>query len=374
MKRFLNFILFLILIILIVGIVLFGMFIYQEFLGDTPETLIYQADKIFTEEPDKENTLIVENPSTSIGNLISNSDINKNSGTQQTNNANSNFYYSQLDNTQKAIYNGLMQNKQYLKQGNYVINYGNSFTDILSSEGGADILGDDYQAAIEAFTHDNIDIFYLDVNKMYLNIETTTKLFKTTYNVFISPAKDSNYLSKEFQSTAQIEKAIMEIEEQKNIILANLKGSDYQNILYIHDYLIDKVEYDSTYEQIGSYNIYGALVRKKCVCEGYAKAFKYLANSAGYECELMQGTATNSSGQSESHAWNCIKINGNWYEIDVTWDDPIIIGGNGRTTNEIKYRYFLKGTKTLEKDHTLKYQYSEKGRKFSYPNISQNDY
>ena len=50
-----------------------------------------------------------------------------------------------------------------------------SHSDILSEEGGADKLGDDYQAAIEAFTHDNVDIFYLDVNKMYLNIETTTK-------------------------------------------------------------------------------------------------------------------------------------------------------------------------------------------------------
>ena len=51
----------------------------------------------------------------------------------------------------------------------------------------------------------------------------------------------------------------------------------------------------------------------------------------------MQGTATNSSGQTENHAWNCIKINDVWYEVDPTWDDPIIIGGNGRTNRRCRH-------------------------------------
>ena len=96
-------------------------------------------------------------------------------------------------------------------------------------------------------------------------------------------------------------------------------------ILFIHDYLINNIDYDSSYQAVGTYSIYGALIEKKCVCEGYAKAFKYLLNSVGYECELLQGTATNSSGQTENHAWNAVKLNGIWYEIDTTWDDPIII-------------------------------------------------
>ena len=88
----------------------------------------------------------------------------------------------------------------------------------------------------------------------------------------------------------------------------------------------------------------------------------------------MQGTATNSSGQTESHAWNCVEINGIWYEIDTTWDDPIIVGGSGRVSNDIKYRYFLKGTDTFEKDHVLSYQFSDGGKIFSYPTISREDY
>ena len=69
-----------------------------------------------------------------------------------------------------------------------------------------------------------------------------------------------------------------------------------------------------------------------------------------------------------------MELYNNWYEIDSTWDDPIVIGGNGRVTNEMKYKYFLKGSKTFERDHTLEYQFTENGRKFSYPNISPNDY
>lgn len=373
-SKFLNLVLSLILVILIVGIIFFGRYIFSEYFEETSAPIVYRVDKILTEDPDETNKSTSEESSVSIGQLIPSDETQINNTISTSENRNFKFFYNQLTSNQKVIYDGLENNKDNLKQGNYVINYKDTFSELLSQENGADILGDDYQSAIEAFTHDNPDIFYLDVNKMYLNIETTTKMFKTKYNVYISAAKESNYLSNEFQSTAQIEKAIIEIEQIKNKIIANLKGTDYQNILYLHDYLINNIEYDSSYEQTGSYSIYGALVGKKCVCEGYAKSFKYLANSAGYECELMQGIATNSSGETESHAWNCVKLNNIWYEVDVTWDDPIVIGGNGRATNEMKYKYFLKGTNSFDKDHTLEYQFSDQGRKFAYPTISSKDY
>ena len=143
--------------------------------------------------------------------------------------------------------------------------------------------------------------------------------------------------------------------------------------MQIHDFIVENVDYDSTYQATGTYGIYGALIGKKCVCEGYAKTLKYLANAAGIKCEIMQGTATNSSGQTESHAWNCVKINGIWYEIDATWDDPIIVG-TGYKANTYKYKYFLKGKNTFEKDHILSYQFSENGKSFEYPIISTRDY
>ena len=266
-KKFLTLFLICILVCLVLGIAVFGFFIYEEFFGETTEPSVYKIDRIFTEEPDTENTIV--STSKSIGELVSGNnsiEVSKKEEIEKIINGKiNNFFYNQLNINQKKIYDGLMQNKQYLKQGNYVINFKDIFTDTLSKENGADILGDDYQSAIEAFTHDNMDIFYLDVNKMYLNIETTTKFFKTTYNVYISAAKDSNYLSNEFQSIEMIDNASIKIENEKNKILNNLKGTDYQNILYIHDYLINNIEYDSSYKQIGSYTIYGALVGKKGV-------------------------------------------------------------------------------------------------------------
>ena len=84
-------------------------------------------------------------------------------------------------------------------------------------------------------------------------------------------------------------------------------------------------------------------------CEGYEKSFKYILDSLNIENILVSGTATNSSGEIESHMWNYIKLNNNWYGVDVTWDDPIIIGGFSK--NNLRHDYFLKGYTTFNKSH-----------------------
>ena len=110
----------------------------------------------------------------------------------------------------------------------------------------------------------------------------------------------------------------------------------------------------------------------KCVCEGYAKAFKYMLDSFGIESTLVIGTATNSQGESENHAWNYVKLNGRWYAVDCTWDDPIIVGGF--SNDEIKYTYFLKGANTFSRDHFPVGVFTEGGKEFIYPNLSGTDY
>ena len=285
----------------------------------------------------------------------------------------SNFFYEQLNEAEKKIYNGLQENKENMKSGDYTINYGNTFSNILSEQDGSDKLGDYYQSAIEAFTHDNSDLFFINVNKMYLNIETTKKLTKTTYKVYISPKTNENYYADGFSSKEQVEDIFKQLEEEKNKITSTLSGDKYKDIVKIHDYLVDNIEYDQTYNSLGTYSIYGALINKKSVCEGYAKAFKYLLNSVGINCEIVQGEATNSKGESESHAWNAVKLNDKWYLVDVTWDDPIVIGG-GTLTIRNKHKYLLKGADTFKTDHKEEYQFTENGKIFSYPEISIYDY
>lgn len=283
------------------------------------------------------------------------------------------FYYEQLNANQKLIYNGLQENKDNMKNGIYVIKFGDAFHQILEQEGGTQTLQADYQTAIEAYIHDNPDLFYLDISKLYLNIETTKKIWEIKYNVFIGPANDSTYFSNDFSDEYEVQTALSQIESIKDYIISQLGNDKYKNIKYIHDYLINNIEYDQTYNKKGTYTIYGALVGKSCVCDGYARAFKYLCNEAGINCELIQGTATNSAKATENHAWNGVELNNRWYGVDVTWDDPLI-SGVGIKLNSWHYKYFLKGNKTLQEDHKTNGQFTENGKIFEYPTLSNTDY
>ncbi len=376
-NKFTTFLLTILLIVLLFGSIVLGGAIYMDIVGDNSTNETYTIGNIATEEPekDKSRNLEIEGSNINISSISgsANESLQTSQDVTNTDVTINKYFYNQLFGNQKIIYDKLLENKENLKFGNYKIEFSNTFSDTLSNEGADEQLGKDYQTAIEAFMHDNPELFYIDVNKMLLNIETTTKFLKTTYNVYISPASGKTYLSDDFGNLDQIKIAINQIENIKNSIINSLTGTDYDKIMKIHDYLVDNIDYDSTYQATGTYSVYGALIGKKCVCEGYAKALKYLANQAGIKCEIMQGTGTNSSGQTESHAWNCVKIDGIWYEIDATWDDPIIVG-NGYKANVYKYRYFLKGTASFEKDHVLSYQFSEGGKSFEYPIISKRDY
>lgn len=371
-NKIMTIILTLISMALIAGIVILGIAMYKDVTGDTREDITYKIGNIWTEEPSEKQNKSVETSTLNISESIENTNEVENKVTDNDDEIGK-FFYKQLSKNQEIIYDKLLESKDYLKQGNYKIEFGNEFYDTLSQENGDKQLWQDYQTAIEAFLHDNVDLFYLDVNKMYINIETITKLLRKSYNVYISAKEGETYFADGFTSTEQIDRAIGQIEETKNNIIRNLSGNDYKKIMTIHDYIIDNVEYDSTYEALGTYSLYGAFIGKTCVCEGYAKSLKYLANSINIECEIMQGTATNSTGKTESHAWNCIKLDGNWYLMDPTWDDPIIVG-NGYKVNVFKYKYFLKGSQSFEKDHVLSYQFSDGGKKFKYPTISERDY
>lgn len=371
-NKIMTIILTLISMVLIAGIVILGIAMYKDVTDDTKADVTYKIGNIWTEEPSEKQNKSVETSTLNISESIENTNEVENKVIDNDDEIGK-FFYKQLSKNQEIIYDKLLESKDYLKQGNYKIEFGNEFYDTLSQENGDKQLWQDYQTAIEAFLHDNVDLFYLDVNKMYINIETITKLLRKSYNVYISAKEGETYFADGFTSTEQIDRAIGQIEETKNNIIRNLSGNDYKKIMTIHDYIIDNVEYDSTYEALGTYSLYGAFIGKTCVCEGYAKSLKYLANSINIECEIMQGTATNSTGKTESHAWNCIKLDGNWYLMDSTWDDPIIVG-NGYKVNVFKYKYFLKGSQSFEKDHVLSYQFSDGGKKFKYPTISERDY
>ena len=362
-----------ILIIAVFGI--FGMIIWKEFKNLQIGTEVEGVKTEISENQNK-NTIdkdikipeIIENPFDEIQDSTQNPSIN----VDYSNVTVDKYFYNQLEEPSKTIYKAFESNKENMKSGTYRIDLGNGFSNILNQANGSDLLGKYYQSAIEAYTYDNPEIFYLSPNKMYLNIETTTIGSNVTYNVFINNGNENNYFIDEFTSQGQVESAINQIEQTKNQILQNRSENTYDNIKMVHDYLVENIEYDTTISQSNIYNVYGALVNGRAVCEGYARSFKYLMDELDIPCTLVIGTGTNSQGETENHAWNYIQLNGNWYAIDCTWDDPV--SSTGYVSQNSKYRYFLKGSNDFSKDHKPSGQFTEGGKVFSYPEISGTDF
>ncbi|MBR3249485.1 MAG: hypothetical protein IKF83_02160 [Clostridia bacterium] len=338
------------------------------FVAENDLQTVGNAVEIEEKKEDLSTPQIVERPIDDVETIVS-SNIDYKSSKSRTN-----YFYNQLEEYSKKIYDGLSSNIDNMKSGTNTIEFGSAFSGVLSKEDGQTELGNYYQSAIEAFTYDNPQVFFLDPKKMYLNIQTTTKGKNKTYNVFITNGDNENYLAEGFNSAEQINSIQENIEQEKNNILSNVSGNTENKIKQIHDYLVDNLSYEQTISKPNIHNLYGAIINKECVCEGYAKAFKYLLDGVGIDNVIVIGTGTNSKGEAENHAWNYVAIDGNWYAVDVTWDDPIIQGWGISIPSMYKYKYFLKGLDTMNKDHIPNGQFTEKGKVFTYPNVSNTDY
>lgn len=122
--------------------------------------------------------------------------------------------------------------------------------------------------------------------------------------------------------------------------------SDYEIAKALHDWLVLNCEYDmrlySGDMPYSSYTAYGALMDGTAVCAGYAQAYRLLMEYAGVDCEYVTGRA-----RGGGHAWNIVKIDGEWYHVDTTWDDPI-----PNKEGYVRYNYFLRSDTAMSKDHS----------------------
>lgn len=282
------------------------------------------------------------------------------------------YYYRQLDYTGKKIYLSIEKNIEALKDGKDNIPLPPSLNeDAKSNPEGKEYIAKEFQNAWDAFIIDKAQYFYIDSSKVCLVTKMTSKGSSTDYEFFIGKGNNDNYFINEFTSKEQVESAIAEVESIKEDILKNVSGNDYDKMKYVHDWIVDNVKYDASINSNNS-NIYGCLVNKAVICEGYARTFKYLMDELDIPCVLISGVAVDDNGKSERHAWNYVYIKNNWYAIDTTWDDPIIIG-NGKVDKEIKYKYFLRGSNTMNKDHTANGQITKNGKEFEYPVLCNED-
>ncbi len=291
----------------------------------------------------------------------------------EINNSQDRFFYDQLDEPSKIIYAEILNNLDKLKKGEDNIKISSKLATLVDTNNLNNSLMVAFQNAWDAFRNDNVDVFYIDGTKMCLVSKTVKIGSKTNYEFYISKGKNDNYLVNGFNNLAEVEQAINYVKTEENKIINQItEKNEYYKIVKVHNWIVDNVSYNL--EGNNTSNIYGALYDKEVVCEGYARLFKSLMDKLDIPCVMISGEGINSQNNTrESHAWNYVYLKGDWYAVDCTWDDPIIVG-KGKVSSDTKYKYFLKGRGEFFNSHKEKGQLVDGGMQFLFPKISEYDY
>ena len=127
-------------------------------------------------------------------------------------------------------------------------------------------------------------------------------------------------------------------------------GSQFDIELALHDQLVRMCSYSEAAEDAEKSTAYGALVENSASCEGYAKAMQLLLELYDIDSYIVTGNASNAAGFSGGHAWNKVRIEGDWYYLDATWNDPVV--EDGKKSN-ISHAYFNLSEADLSKTHEI---------------------
>ena len=125
--------------------------------------------------------------------------------------------------------------------------------------------------------------------------------------------------------------------------------TDYEKEPAIHDYMIKNITYDkghlSIFGETGEHaaDPYGALYDGECICSGYTTTFQMFMDMLEIPCLSIMASADGG----EDHAWNMAQINGHWYYVDVTWDDPV----PDKDNRPVMHTYFNTSKEVMLKRH-----------------------
>lgn len=280
-----------------------------------------EADKIEIETPDIKEEVKVETKHTKI--------------------TSSNYYqYSKLSSSDKQIYsmltNAMESTTNIVKLDNQSISYNKGL------------------ALIQKVLADNPQYFWVSKSTSILYNPNTNKVqaFIIYYtDGSVTDEVDSNYELVKTANRETINKQIKNLNTKIEEIVKTIpvETTQIEKEKLIHDYIIDNLTYDQVAAS-GSYvygdtlprafDIYGAVCNKKAVCEGYSKMFQYLCYCVGINSTQVVGT---SGGV--NHMWNAVNIDGDWYQVDTTWNDT--------NSSEMPYYGYLNlNSAEMNKDHT----------------------
>lgn len=239
-------------------------------------------------------------------------------------------YTSPLDNyREKWAYNHITRKQQKIYERLYIAakNYDTSVIDFSD----LNAVTNDLYLAYWAFDHDNPQ--FLELGSGYQMSFSRTDGRKDLVSASILFGRDPGSVSQ-----SEFDRIASEV-----IMQAESEPTDYDKLLYIHDWIVDNTVYTFTEEPYQN-EADGPVVYEKAVCEGYAKAFMYFAQSLGIDCICVIGKAND-----EEHMWNMVELYGCWYHIDVTWDDPKTSDGS----NVLRHNYFLLSDSDIGETHEI---------------------
>lgn len=212
----------------------------------------------------------------------------------------------------------------------------------------------------------NIRCYYQDVDYNKKVIEETFNKILTDYPEYgyIRGYEFKLYTDSEniyslininyFFPSQVIKKLILAVDEKtKEIVKQVIKSgmTEREKVRALHDYLVLNTKYDTDNYYTDtlsdpSFTAYGALFNKVAVCQGYAAAMNKLLREADINSKMVTGLAGYNIETAEAHAWNLVEIDGQWYHLDATWDDPVSEEEDG-----LSHNYFLITAEQISKDH-----------------------
>lgn len=195
-------------------------------------------------------------------------------------------------------------------------------TQIDLGDGTVTVSGEQVRVAMEACQADHPEFFWLAGGYQHGASGTKGRVIP----FYTMSEEEAAVAQKAFDAAAEVLLEGIDPEEMTELEME----------LAIHDRLVEAVTYEETDQ---SHNAYGAMVDGTAVCEGYTEAFQYLLAQVGIQSHKAVGRANGGP-----HAWNLVRIDGDYYYTDVTWDDA---------GDQLYYAYFNVTTAQLEEDHTI---------------------
>lgn len=191
---------------------------------------------------------------------------------------------------------------------------------------------------------------YLRVD--YPEIDCYFKLYENSDENGVVISFDSEYRSywadEPSDSIELIKDNMQMFEEEADTIISELTEdmSAYQKYMYLAKTISINAnyDYDHAVNKAAAEAPFSGIMGGKFVCEGYAKAFKYLCRKANLYCDLVSGVA----GDTEGHMWNVVKLPDGTYYVDVTWCDAAIDPEDPEWM-----KYFMLTEEQISADHEM---------------------